>query len=121
MSEEIKNEIVDKLKKEIQPKDYSNELNSLSEKLDSLHEASHKHEHAENTHNDSMKHEHAVHSWDKTCSDCGENNPDYSDEQYQCVDCDEPMGTKDEATKAKACPHCSSDEGAYNEEEGYTF
>jgi hypothetical protein len=111
IEEKIKNLTKDK------PKDFSKDIDNINEKLKSIE--SHKHEHVEPIKED--KHEHAVHSWDKTCSDCGESNPDYSDKQYQCIDCDEPMGTKNEAEKAKACPHCSSDEGAYNEEEGYTF
>ena len=114
--------LVDQLKQ-----DNIDEIKSIHEKIDdltnSLHTAkSHTHVHDENHNgNDSMKHEHAVHSWDKTCSDCGENNPDYSENQYKCVDCDKPMGTKTEASKSKACPHCSSVEGAYSEEEGYTI
>ena len=120
MSDEL--DLVDKLAEKLKQKDYSNELNSLSEKLDSLHEASHNHSHSEETmKKENEKHEHSTHSWDKTCVDCGEDNPDYSDNQYNCVDCEKPMGTKQEAEKAKACPHCSSTEGAYNEEEGIGF
>lgn len=122
MTDEL--DLVDKIAEKLKSKDYSNELNSLSEKLDSLQEvSSHTHSHDEgkpmNQEND--KHEHSTHSWDKTCSDCGEDNPDFTENQYHCVDCEKPMGTKEEASKAKACPHCSSTEGAYNEEEGFGF
>jgi hypothetical protein len=102
-------------------KNNSNDIDSLKQKLLSLQEET-SHHHAEETMKpDEKKHDHSTHSWDKTCSDCGEDNPDFTDKQYKCVDCDESMGTKEEATKAKACSHCSSNEGAYSEEEGYTF
>jgi hypothetical protein len=119
-------EIIDSIEKRAQInnekiENNSNDINSLREKLVSLQEVT-SHHHAEETmKQDEKKHEHSTHSWDKTCIDCGEDNPDYAENQYKCIDCEGEMGTKEEASKAKACPHCSSDEGAYNEEEGYTF
>ena len=110
--------LVDQLKQ-----DNIDEIKSIHEKIDnltnSLHTAAESHKHKKN--DGKPSHVHAVHSWDKTCSDCGEENPDYSKNQYQCVNCDNPIGTREEASKAKACPHCSSVEGAYSEEEGYTI
>jgi hypothetical protein len=122
MSEEIENKIVEKLAEKVKPINYDSKLDSLREKLDLLaDQQKHNHEHVHAKGDKPMKHEHKTHSWDKTCVDCGEDNPDYDSDQYQCVDCDGEMGNKTEAEKAKACPHCSSDEGAYNEKEGFSF
>ena len=67
------------------------------------------------------KHEHRTHSYDKTCPDCGEDNPDFEPDQYLCSSCGEPVGTKEETIKSVACPHCGENEGAENKAEGWTF
>ena len=67
------------------------------------------------------KHEHRTHCYDKKCPDCGEDNPDYEADQYTCTNCGQPVGTKQEAIKSVACPHCGKNEGAENKAEGWTF
>ena len=129
MSEEINKE---KLKKEIADiipaqKDYDEKFKNLEDKLEKaltkdsqkpgehgvLDEFPHAHE--------QKKHEHRTHSYDKTCPDCGKDNPGFDPDQYLCSSCGEPVGTKEETIKSVACPHCGKDEGAENKAEGYTI
>ena len=125
----------EKLKKEIadimpEPKDYDEKIKNLEEKIEkatltNLSQDSQKKnegvldEFPPHSHKD--EHEHRVHSYDKTCPDCGDPNPDFDNNQYLCSSCGEPVGTKDEAIRSVACPHCGKNEGAENPEEGWTI
>ena len=123
--EKIKKEFVDLIPEQ---KDYDGRLKNIEDTLKEVVTlASDKREHenvltnSDVPHAHETKHEHRVHSYDKTCPDCGKDNPDFDPEQYLCSNCGEPVGTKEETLKSVACPHCGENEGAENKAEGWTF
>jgi len=120
----------EKLKKEIadiipEPKDYDEKIKSLEAKIETaITKNSSKDEGVLDEfppHSHKNEHEHRVHSYDKTCPDCGKDNPDFDPEQYLCSSCGEPVGNKEETIKSVACPHCGENEGAENPSEGWTI
>jgi hypothetical protein len=59
---------------------------------------------------DALSPKHFVRSWEKTCPDCGEANPEFVNET-KCGSrdgggCGRPLGSIKEASKIKACPDC---------------
>ena len=119
--EKIKKEFVDLIPEQ---KDYDEKFKNLEKKLEQALTKKPESEHGvldEFPHAHETKHEHRTHSYDKTCPDCGKDNPDFEPDQYLCSSCGEPVGTKEEAIKSVACPHCGKNEGAENKAEGITF
>ena len=131
MSEEVDQEKLKKEIKDILPEDFSDDIKQLKEiqkkQTQTIAQISSNHDHVHvdgdkgSPHSHEKKHEHRTHSYDKVCPDCGENNPDYDKNQYTCESCGEDVGTRTEALKSVACPHCGSDEGAQGKEEGITL
>jgi NADH pyrophosphatase NudC (nudix superfamily) len=98
-----------------QPKDYDREISELRDAV-----AKRLAEKSESP-KPQAEHLHATHSSDRFCSDCGSENPDYSEDQVKCVDCGRPIGTVKEAEKVKKCRHCGSESGGEHSSKGYTL
>jgi len=80
----------------------------IKEELNQIIEEKIKEKQPEHDHNN--EHIHAVHSYDKYCTDCGTENPDYKEPEFFCANkqCQHPIGTPEEAQNSKKCTKCGS-------------
>jgi len=92
----------------------SSETDQLKEKLDEFvsDKIKDEFEKLKNENNEKSnteeKHNHAVRSFDKFCTDCGSENPDYKKSEFFCANCESPLGSEDDVLNTKACYNCGS-------------
>ncbi len=53
-------------------------------------------------------HTHATRSFDKFCTDCGSENPDYKKSDFFCSECNSPLGSENDVLNSKVCYNCGS-------------
>lgn len=61
---------------------------------------------------------HWVAPWQPYCPECGAVNPEYAqipaEKLVFCNTCDGPLGSEDNLSKMKVCPHCGQTKGAHH-------